>query len=107
MRVDDELARLAVRRSQQRLVQRVEADRRPRQRVSVDVVGGEQRERVVDLGGGVVRRAADVELGVVQRLDKRLASGSSSPSVSSSGTSGAETRTCSAKAPGWIAVERN
>ena len=48
-------------------MQLVEADRRAGQPAPVDVAGGQQRERVVDLRRGVVKRPADVELGVVQR----------------------------------------
>ena len=55
------------RRLGQRVRQLVEADRARRERAPVDRAAGEQRQRAVDLGRGVVERAAEVELVVVQR----------------------------------------
>ena len=44
------------------------------ERAPVDVAVGEQRQRVVDLGRRVVKGAADVELGVVQRAEGSVTS---------------------------------
>ena len=70
---DDPLARRAVVARGERVRQAVEADRVAGERAPVDAAARQQRERAVDLGGRVVKRAADVELVVVQRAGRQRA----------------------------------